>query len=587
MILDAARYKTMDILSLLSKSLADINNRGGVEMRTCAEMDKVLVQLEKQVRKGGTSEEPKDMQEEAVRRFWKSGEFESLRDARLVCFGLTVRPWGDSRCLIEDPDRFDWVLDGLREWEDSPRQYRKCYQGLVRSYFDYDGMGRSVHITGGKNWRTLQSYLNNKAPLIRDANINPDWVGCVLGNRELFTTDPCAAYAPKVMSGRTDEVSQVRELLGITDASWFTRELILAQLSHACKQSHLEFSSLLSSLLKLINGNEVLRDRGLRMLLDRYARIPQAPQHVELKEFSVNSWGNPWLPSNDHRWGGVTDEAREMIGNWLKLEFIELFFTKLAQDGLSDTRRLKFWVRYVPLIENIHFALGSHAMNSRERDFIELRSKLKGLIVNLEDNKPLNNAFIMTMGDLVAVEFSGESNAFYGYSLKRALPFDLTKPVRSAPVNGRNSLKNDARILYLRHQDNVSGYPHWEDRFKDELRDNFGISTNAASTKKVAQSNASTSPKAPSAATAFQNKTSSSRNEEKLPHHLLSILKSRRFNQSDFDVLARQMSIQTEDRRPIGGGLWFIYHGSDASVCDLLRYWDFRYIGNKGWVRFS
>src|SRR5690606_38958218 len=122
---------------------------------------------------------------------------------------------------------------------------------------------------------------------------------------------------------------------------------------------------------------------------------------------------------------------------------------------------------------------------------------------------------------LVAVEFSGESNAFYGYSLNRALPFDLTKPVRSAPVNGRNSLKNDARILYLRHQDNVSGYPHWEDRFKDELRDNFGISTNAASTKKVAQSNASTSPKAPSAATAFQNKTSSSRNEEKLPHHLL------------------------------------------------------------------
>jgi hypothetical protein len=232
---------------------------------------------------------------------------------------------------------------------------------------------------------------------------------------------------------------------------------------------------MVDALLKLLGNNEVLRDRGLQMMLNRYAKVPQTPQHRNLKDYSVNAWGNPWLPSNEHKWGGVTSEARQMVGDWLKLEFIELFFTKLAQDGLSDTRRVKFWTKYVPLIENIHFALGSYAMSSRERDYVELRTKLKGLTVSLEDSNQHNNAFVMTMGDLVAVEFSGTSNAFYGYSLKKSLPFSLAKAVRSSPVNGRNSLKNDARVLYLIHKDNVHGYSDWEERFKSELYEKFRL----------------------------------------------------------------------------------------------------------------
>jgi hypothetical protein len=164
-----------------------------------------------------------------------------------------------------------------------------------------------------------------------------------------------------------------------------------------------------------------------------------------------------------------------MVGDWLKLEFIELFFTKLAEDGLSDTRRVNFWKKYVPLIENIHFALGSNAYFSDDCDFVELRTKLKGLFVMLKDSRPLNNAFVMTMGDLVAVEFSGESNAFYGYSKTQGLPFNLAHPVRSSPVNGPHSLKNKRCVLYLTHQDNVHGYSDWEERFKSELYEKFRL----------------------------------------------------------------------------------------------------------------
>lgn len=605
--LDRVRSDAMNPLTLLTNLLLEANNQSAEAVLPCSAIDEVYAELEKRVKSGGSRDEPRDLQVEAVKKFWDTRRFESLRDARLVSFGLAIRPWEDGRCLMEEPDHFRAALGGLREWESSPRQFRKCYQGLVRSYFDYDGLGRDIPPSGQKNWRQLQAYLGDKANYIEDASINPDWVGCTLENRGLFSQTPCAAYAQDLLNGQDAKVKHVRELLGISDASWFTRELVLSQISQACAADHASFMAMVTRLLKLLGENDVLRDRGLQMLLNRYAKVPQTPQHPGLKDYCVNAWGNPWLPSNEHKWGGVTDAARQMVGDWLKLEFIELFFTKLAQDGLSDTRRVKFWARYVPLIENIHFALGTHAMYSRERDFVELRTKLKGLLVSLEDNRPFNNAFIMTMGDLVAVEFSGESNAFYGYSVRRSLPFDLGKPVRSAPVNGRNSLKNDSRILYLRHQDNVLGYRDWEDRFKYELQDKFGLTpgraptrrappqpTTAASTPPVAQPSSTSPP--PLTIPQFVPPNASAGRIAELPpttprspvpapeRRPLPTPLSEVYSEQNLKRLASRFSASIVDRRDRGGALWLrMIDSPEASR--ILKAWGFQYTEGKGWWR--
>jgi hypothetical protein len=278
-------------------------------MQPCTEMDEVHAALEKQARSGRGNYEPLDLQVEAVKRFWSRGKFDSLREARLVSFGLGINAWGDRRCLMEEPKCFEAALAGLREWESSPRQFRKCYQGLIRSYFDYDGLGRDVPATGKRNWGRLQEYLYGKAPLIVDQSINPDWVSCAQQNKGLFSEQPCAAYAQDMLEGQDAKVKQVRDLLGISDASWFTRELVLSQVSRACRLEHAVFSSMLGRLLDLLGGNEVLRDRGIKLLLDRYLHIPHTPQHPGLKDYSVNAWGNPWLPSNEHKWGGVSGEV--------------------------------------------------------------------------------------------------------------------------------------------------------------------------------------------------------------------------------------------------------------------------------------
>ena len=147
----------LDPLTRLTDLLRETNSRGLLPLRRCAEMDKVHAELLKQARSGNLNYEPIDLQVEAVRKFWDKGAFDSLREARLVSFGLAVKPWPDRSCLMEEPKKFGAAINGLREWEDSPRQFRKCYQGLLRSYFDYDGMLRDIHPEGQKNWGRLQT----------------------------------------------------------------------------------------------------------------------------------------------------------------------------------------------------------------------------------------------------------------------------------------------------------------------------------------------------------------------------------------------------------------------------------------------
>jgi hypothetical protein len=464
----------MNPLALLASSLRGIENDVPSDLRECTEINDVLQSLEGNARTRGSAHEPKDLQIEAVKKFAVTGKLESLREARLLSFGLGIRALENNGCLLEDGTLFGKALESIDSWKGIPRQFRKCYQGLVRSYFDYDGLARGANPSSSMNWQSLRSYLDGNATHINDARINPEWVTCVQQHRNVFSGQPCQAYGADLLAGNEERIAHVRSQLGINDSSWFTRELIMSQVVQATRLGNTDFCRLVSGLLKLVASNEVLRDRALNLLLDRYAAVTGTPPHQELKDQAVAWWGNPWLPSNTDRWGGVTEQARAMVSDWLKLEFIELFFSKLAEDGQSDTRRVKFWAKYVPSIENIQFALGPHARSSREKDFVELRKKMQGLIVPLEDNIRERNAFIMTMGDLVAVEFSKNSNAFYGYSVKKKLPFEFNRPLQT-PVDGLNSLKSKSRELWLSHQDNIKGYWTWEDRFEAELLKSFGL----------------------------------------------------------------------------------------------------------------
>ena len=321
-------------------------------------------------------------------------------------------------------------------------------------------------------------------------------------------------------------------------------------------------------MLALLANNNVLRDRGLVMLLDRYVKVLGLHLHQELRDSSVQWWGNPWLPSNETRWGGVVGDARTMVSDWLKLELIEAFFTKLAEDGMGDRRRMEFWKRYVKSINRIEFALGSTARSSRDPDLVILREKMRGLTRHL-DAAGTNNAFIMTMGNLVAVEFSGMGNALYGYDAAQSLPFDTSAPLR-LPQFERNSLKQKSQaILWISHQDGINGWDEWEQMFEATLRKSFGIEAGNAAPQ-------GPHPSMPreSAAPATSTRTASHGGDPAIFEP---------YSRGALNRFTRRFGLEIDDKTSQGGSLWVRTGAEDAYTSKVLSRWSFNYKPDKGW----
>jgi hypothetical protein len=572
-------------MSALNHLAGLLRGSAGVGTRPLAvdtSIDVVIAGLERHTKGGSSASVPEDLQEQAVRRFWDAQKFDNLKDARLVSFGMCVpsRPAGP--CIMEDRQRFQAVLDnqgGVGQWLDDPRWFRRCYQGLVRSYFTYDAYADKAHAVGRQNWGDLRDYLNEHTRNIVDKKINPEWVTTAVGNRQMFGDDPCASYAAALLEGDTTAVDQLCDQLGVIKASWFLRELVLAQVRQVTKLTHERFKEHIPKLVTLLADNLVLRDRGLILILDKYATVAQPVIDEPLRNAAVDWWGNPWLPSNQMRWGGVTPKAREMVADWLKREFIEAFFTKLADDGVGDHRRANFWLRYVKSMGNVQFALGAKAMYSRDKDFVVLRQKMKGLYTELKTTDSSNNAFVMTMGPLVAVEFGGMGNAFYGYDERRTLPFDMSKPVVTAK-NARNSLKHSQRMLWMQHQDGIHGWNAWEAMFEATLKKNFDIKPDVVP-KRVPAPAVASEPM-PSAEQPFGTATALS--IPRLAAGPAPVLDSK-FSLASLTSLARARNLTVDDRTDRNGALWIRTHDEDPYVNKVLLDWKFTYKQGKGWWR--
>jgi hypothetical protein len=566
----------MSALDRLADQLRNSLDLGTKPFRTDTSIDEHIAKLNLHAQSGNQLSISNDLAQQAVSQFWELQRFETLKDARLVSFSLCVPNHSSGSCIMEDKQRLQAVLDdftGIGQWIEDPLSYRRCYQGLIRSYFTYDSKIESASNVGRQNWKILREYLHDRSPNIVDTKTNPDWVTTTVNNQQLFSDDPCSLYAEALLHGDTSMVNHISGQLGILKASWFLRDLVLAQIKQATMLDHEQFTPRIKTLIRLLTDHPVLRDRGLIYLLDKYASADKPPIHEILRNTAVEWWGNPWLPSNKMNWGGVHQKAREMVSEWLKREFIEAFFSKLAQDGVGDKRRANFWLRYAKSMDNVQFALGAKALNSNDRDFILLRKKMNGLFTELKTSDTSNNAFVMTMGNLVAVEFGGTGNAFYGYDTNKSLPFNLSQAVVTTK-NAKNSLKHSHRILWMQHQDGINGWDRWEDMFAATLLEEFNIapisSTRQASRSKPPET---TKPQPQPVNSLFSNRpqTSGSGNGA--------------FSVSTLNAFTKDLGLKMDDRSANNGNIWVFTGKGNDYVNEVLTKWKFEYKPGKGWWR--
>lgn len=493
----------------------------------------------------------RDLVREAIEQFRATKALSSLRQTRLVASGLVLAT-GGRPALIEDSEYFPALLEGVMAVRNQPRPFRRCWRGLLDGYFNYDPIASEA---GGRGWEALREFLDGTKTYLRCEGFQPDWVLEIDNHANLLSKDPCSRYGPDLLAGKRDAIEKTMLALGVSDASWVNRRLVEAQISAVVALKDRPFKERLPSSLELLEAHDLIADDGLAKLLNRYVDCESLEVSPKMRDYSVVRWGNPWISSNARKWSRVGKSARDLINGWLKLDFIEKFFSLLSEDKLNDARRLAFWKRYHDKIDDMRFALGDTAARNPSPDFRDLRRRMTGLSMDLlNGGRPNNNAFIMRIGQRIFVEFGEKGNALYIFDGVN-LPFDLTRRYISG---NSTALKHADHLERIIHKD--STWQTWEQKVAAAIEQHTGVRPNdtaglglrKASSARPA-SGTGNIPKRPAAATGAGG-TDSSLSDD-----------------LDLGSFLRKYGLKSVDSRDKGGSLWVYADKSNGPVGTWLK----------------
>lgn len=486
----------------------------------------------------------------AVARYRRTGDPEGWRGLKRVCYGAALvdqKGWsilGDEY-FLED-------LLGRAQSQDAPRKRVKCYQALLSSYFSFRLFQAEPKIKAG--WVKLREWLEARLRyIVKDSGRLPGWLATLNEHKNLLREGACDRYGPGLLAGDAKEFNAALSGIGIPSDSWVPEEAIIAQIRAAISLGHEKFKEMLPAVLSVVSGKagmeppKTLRMRCIGMLVSRYARIPSKPEHILLRDAAVAHIGNPWLKKSvwdtfvlDER-GNPDDAAREMVYGWLKRRLITDFFELMSADGSGDTRRLNYWLRFEPFVEDMWFALGSAARFNNSEGFRDFRTRAAGRLLNLDGTTYDNNAFVMRMGDNLAVEFGEAGNAFYLFKMSQ-LPPALSQKLLSGRERvdlSIHQLKNrDYAHGWKSHTDSPVSMVSWEQKFDEVVCPLIGAK--------------------PKQRPAF------------VP---------------DLEAVLKAHGVDGQDLRDKGGALWVLGDNTQAAFNKKMTNLGFTYKGGKGWWR--
>jgi hypothetical protein len=486
----------------------------------------------------------------AVTHYRSTGEPDGWRGLKRVCYGASLvdqNGWS----LVVDEQLLEDLLRRAQSQE-IPRKRIKCYQALLSAYFGFPLFQADPKTKAG--WLRLRDWLDAQLRnLAKGAERLPSWLAALIEHKNLLKDSPCDRYGSSLLAGDTKEFNFAMNSIGIASDSWVPEEAIVAQIKASITLDNNRFIENLPVVLSVLSGRsgieppKSLKMRCIGMLVSRYARVLGKPEHILLRDAAVAYIGNPWLKKAI--WDSVVlDEqgnsdtaAWEMVYGWLKRRLITDFFELLSEDGSGDSRRLDYWLRFEPFIEDMWFALGSGARLNNSEGFRDFRVRASGRLVNLDGTTFDNNAFVMRMGDNLAVEFGEAGNAFYLFKMSQ-LPPKLSQKLQSGQERvdlAVHELKNRSYALeWKSHIDSPVSLVSWEQKFDEIVCSLIG--------------------KRPLQRPAF------------VP---------------ELENILRTHKVDGQDLREKGGALWVLCNDSLATFNKKLTNLGFAYKDGKGWWR--
>lgn len=497
----------------------------------------------------------------AMANFRRAGNIESFRDLKYVCLGMGALD-SQGRCAIADEHLRNRVTD-LVEGQSEMRRRIRCFQALLSSFWGFPLNGKQTSEEAKAGWLELRKWLRSERErILKSKEPKPPWFASLTKHVALLSDQPCDKFGAALLRGDTSELQDAKESLAIPLDSWVVEEAVIAQMRAGCALNDEAFKATLPNLINIGTGRggvelgESLRQRSVSLLVSRYAKCRERPEHMALRDAAVSTVGNPWLRrANWDAWvvdarGKPDDQSREMVNGWLKRRLITDFFELLSVDGTGDRRRVDYWLRFEPAIEDMWFTLGSDAQYRRGEQFDDFRNRAKGRLLDLDGTTADNNAFVMRVGRYLLVEFGAKNNAMYVFewdSLSQPLLDTLTSGKARASVN-IHRLKNRNNIERLIHRD--SSTQTWEQKFDAYLVPRIGRPSDPLR-----------------------------------PVGVVRRSSSQAFSQDTWSFFARTQGLRVEDNRSRNGALWVLGVEQPSNVAAQLKAWGFKARAPRGWFK--
>lgn len=424
----------------------------------------------------------------SIEDFRRLGRAKSFRELKYVCLGVSAMD-ANGWCILVEGRLREEVGRQVEEQTAIHRKLR-CFQALLASYFSFPLGASKLDPKAVTGWTMLRTWLQSQRKQLAAALEHvPPWFEALGRHSEFLTARPCDKFVPELMRGDASSLEEAMDSLAIDRDSWVMEAAVFAQIEAAEKFDDGRFKAVLPDLLRIAMGEagvkvgERLRIRCVALLVSRYARCAVMPEHPGLRDAAVGVIGNPWLRRvswDAHVVNSARQpdkRAREMVFGWLKGRLIQDFFELLGAEDAGDTRRLVYWLRFAPFVDDMWFALGPAAQYRSDRLFKEFRERAKGRLLDLEGASGDNNAFVMRIGAHVAIEFGATGHAFF---LLRwdALPAAVSRALTSGKAKdylALGQLKPEPHEWKQSHRDAPVALRSWEQKFDDELLPRLGV----------------------------------------------------------------------------------------------------------------
>lgn len=536
----------------------------------------VIHQVLKEVKKRFDSPEASVSDQSIAASVWsfrRTGKIDSFRNLKYTCYGLTIRQGKDESTLLGDEKLYPALIDEVHGLAKEPRKFRKCYQGLLNSYLNFPADESSTD-TEKRNWEDLRNYLRKQLRLILAVEPVASWIHVLAAHENLLKPNPCKRYADGLREGKWDELEELAHGLAISSASWVWKEAVLAHVQAVAQiRADIVFRQELDLALHALEGKRVslsdeVRKTGTASLLRRYTKCGDRPQHEALLDHALACFGKPWL--NRTAWDAYVDDedALRLIDGWIKTALIQDFFQLLADDGVADLSRMRFWPQFVPVISDIWFAMGSYAHDSRDPKYLKLRQQIgRERILKFASPTPTNNAFIMRMGPFYLIEFGQKGRAAYLVHADRW----------KEPLTPGATVQLAVHRLQSMGGEQMRHYPlPWEKTFCNVICPRIGWWPGSPPPKpttrnreSLATRNTESKKKSPST----QRGTASGAAHQTEEDPFLAALMSR----------LADYGLQVDDLRRKGGCLWVRADTKDQSLNRILLGAGFTHSGSNGW----